>query len=117
MSTVNVYKTMYSASDYIAVKMRRAAIQTNPESRSSEYTTNKQYLLLQTTFQINEDNEPVQIPSRFGILLPESDLARQQFRDLNNQPVLNIWSVPAIPIKYRKHIGPPIAPKRFALFQ
>ncbi len=104
-----------SASDYVAIKLRRSAVlkNLNRHVSSADYTANKQYLLLQTTYQINEDNEPVQVPSRFGIFLPESDLARQHFRNAN-QPNPPMWSVPAIPTPYQKHIGPPIAPRRFA---
>lgn len=107
-----------SSGEYLAVKRRQML--TNPSRpvtrypaniSSAEHTANKQYLLLQTTYSINEDLEPVQIPDRFGIPLPEPDLAWIHLRPLNGVDSPRMWSLPAPP--FRKHVGPPIIPNRY----
>jgi hypothetical protein len=110
-----------SSGEYLAVKRRQ--ILTNPSRpvtqypaniSSAEHTANKQYLLLQTTYTINEDLEPVQIPDRFGIPLPEPDLAWINIRarsGAESSPSPRLWSLPKPP--FRKHVGPPIVPNRY----
>jgi len=63
-----------SCSDYIAVKRRLATVGL-PIHTSSERTENRVFLTLQTTHLMDGDGEPVQIPERHRILLPERDLA------------------------------------------
>jgi hypothetical protein len=113
--------TNMSSGDYLAVKKQRALLhpgrtvsQQPSHIGSGEYIVNKQYLMIQTGFQIDEDDEPIQIPDRFGIHMPENDLAWIRIRNRKgavSKPY--VWSLPTPP--YRKNAGPPIAPHRYPL--
>lgn len=91
-----------SHGDYLAVVRRRAAVLDPPVSANqrppeSARLENKQYLVLQTTYRMDEDGEPVQVPDRFGVALPERDLARCQIPPSTEW---RVWSTPAVPSNY-----------------
>lgn len=64
-----------SSSDYIAVKKRRSiSVDLLAHNTQHRHLINKQYLTIQTTYEINEDQELIE-PTRFDIILPDIDLA------------------------------------------
>jgi hypothetical protein len=63
-----------SYSDYLSVKRKKA--NTKFINQSNEFRIlNKQYLTIQSTPNINEDNEYIDSTNRFNIYLPKHDLA------------------------------------------
>ena len=64
-----------SQSDYLSVKKKRVNSNVNSNQSNQFRILNKQYITIQTTPIINEDNEYEISLSRYNISLPEYDLA------------------------------------------
>ena len=63
-----------SSSDYLEIKKRKQMNIYNPEKNASSYTSNKQYVTIQTTASADEDG-CIETPERYNVILPYYDLA------------------------------------------
>lgn len=111
-----------SSKDRLAVKKQISLQVSNADNARnnshSNYLNNRQYLALQTTYEIDEDGNPVD-PHLFTIAIPANyDIASCYLCTEFKSPP-NLWSVPYAPIKYNKlHTNTSfmLAPRRFIPF-
>ena len=112
---------MNSSSDYIAVK-KQMTVRSTPiyrrQNAQVDYLVNRQYVVLQTTYEMDEDGDLV-CPSRYGMSLPLNfDLASCHMC-IDGLSLPYIWSVPNAPDKYNKfhtRNSFSLAPRRFLPF-
>jgi hypothetical protein len=78
-----------SSSDYMEIKKRKQIIIVNPERSASSYTSNKQYVVLQTTASLDYD-ECLENSTRFNVSLPSTDLAILSFPSRRTYPMFSI---------------------------
>ena len=87
-----------SSSDYLSVRKRHVLTDLYPEASSSNYTTNKQYLTIQTTPVIDNYGEPEQA-KRFLRDLPYEDLALLKPRLLHGYAFRPMFVIPRIQVE------------------
>ena len=78
-----------SSSDYMEIKKRKQMNIVNPDRSASSYTSNKQYVVLQTTASLNSD-EFLEKSTRFDVSLPITDLAIISFPSRRTYPMFSI---------------------------
>lgn len=78
-----------SSSDYMEIKKRKQINIVNPERSASSYTSNKQYVVLQTTASLDYD-KCLEKSTRFHVSLPSTDLAILSFPSRRTYPMFSI---------------------------